>query len=107
MPILTPTHDNGATTKVHEGLYVHPGREVTDEDLAVLDVPSSMNGPFIADLLSAMLTHERCGRHLYRSVAERTNNPILEARYREFGEETERHAAILEDLVTALGGRPA
>jgi rubrerythrin len=108
MPILTPTHDNGATTKPHEGLYVHPGREMTDEDLhASIDAPAGMNGAFLADLLSGMLTHERCGRHLYRSVAERTNNPMLKRRYEEFGEETERHAGILEGLITAMGGRPA
>jgi rubrerythrin len=108
MPILTPTHDNGATTKPHEGMYVHPGREMTDEDLvASLTVPPGMNAPFIADLLSGMLAHERCGRHLYCSVAERTNNPMLKRKYQEFGEETERHAGILEHLITAMGGRPA
>lgn len=106
MPTLTPTHDNGATAKPADALYIHPGREMTDEALARLKVPSSMNGAFIADLLSGMLTHERCGRHLYRSVAGRTNNPVLKARYQEFGEETERHAQILEDLITALGGDP-
>jgi rubrerythrin len=108
MPILIPTHDNGATTKPHEGMYVHPGREMTDADLhASVDVPDGMNGAFIADVLSGMLTHERCGRHLYRSVAERTNNPMLKRRYEEFGEETERHAEVLEQLITAMGGRPA
>ena len=106
MPILTPTHDNGATTKPQEALYVHPGREMTDEALATLGLPPGMNAAFVADLLSGMLTHERCGRHLYRSVAERTNNPVLKARYEQFGEETERHAEILEELITALGGRP-
>jgi rubrerythrin len=80
---------------------------MTDENLAQLNVPSSMNGAFIADLLSGMLAHERCGRHLYRSVAERTNNPVLKAKYQEFGEQTERHAKILEDLITALGGDAA
>lgn len=106
MPILTPTHDNGATTKPHEGLYVHPGREMTDEALTAMQLPSGMNQAFVADLLSGMLTHERCGRHLYRSVAERTNNPVLKTRYEQFGTETERHADILEDLITALGGQP-
>ena len=31
------------------------------------------------DTLSAMLTHERCGRHLYRSVEGRSLNPMLKA----------------------------
>lgn len=107
MPTLTPTYDNGATTKPHDALYIHPGREKTDEDLAALQLPSGMNPAFVADLLSGVLAHERCGRHLYRSVAERTNNPVLKARYEEFGQETERHADILEELITGLGGDPA
>ena len=53
-----------------------------------------------------MLAHERCGTHLYRSVAGRTNNPVLQAQYEEFGDETERHVEILEELVTAAGGNP-
>jgi rubrerythrin len=54
-----------------------------------------------------MLTHERCGRHLYRSCEARTNNPVLQAKYREFGAETERHVEILEAVVTATGGNPS
>ncbi len=46
-----------------------------------------------------MLTHERCGRHLYRSCESRSNNPVLQAKYREFGEQTERHVEILEGLI--------
>lgn len=108
MPILTPTKDTGATTKPNEMLYVEPSRQVTDETLAEqMDLPDSLNAAFIADLLSGMLTHERCGRHLYRSVAERTHNPMLKAKYEEFGQETERHAEVLEELISRLGGNPA
>ena len=53
-----------------------------------------------------MLTHERCGRHLYRSCEGRSNNPVLQAKYREFGEQTERHVEILEGLIGAAGGNP-
>jgi hypothetical protein len=54
-----------------------------------------------------MLTHERCGRHLYRSVEGRTNNPVLQAKYREFGAETERHVELLENLIAGAGGNPS
>lgn len=53
-----------------------------------------------------MLTHQRCGRHLYRAVAERTDNPILKRKYEEFGDETERHVEVLEGLISAMGGNP-
>jgi rubrerythrin len=106
MPILMPTYDKGATTKASETVYVPPGRSVTDDALAGALPDLGLNTPFIADILSSALTHERCGRHLYRSVASRTNNPVLKAKYTSFGKETERHAEILEELITALGGDP-
>src|SRR4029450_2469222 len=59
-----------------------------------------------ADLLSDILVHERSGAALYRSVEQRTHNPVLEERYRHFGEETREHVAVLERLVTELGGDP-
>src|SRR5699024_7391206 len=59
-----------------------------------------------ADLLSSLITHERCGVHLYRSVASRTQNPVLERKYEHNEAEELRHLEILEELVTALGGDP-
>jgi hypothetical protein len=106
MPTLTPTKDKGAASKAIGALYVEPEQVITDDMLASLFADTGLNGAFVADMLSAMLTHERCGRHLYRSVEGRTNNPVLRAKYKEFGEETERHVAILEDLITQIGGNP-
>lgn len=107
MTVLTPTKSTGAVTKQAPGLSGEPDRLVTDEVLAEQVSLDGLNTPFVADLLSGALTHERCGRHLYRSVAERTNNPILGRHYRHFGEETEHHVEVLEHLVTAVGGNPA
>jgi rubrerythrin len=106
MPILTPTYDTGATTKPSASVYVPPDRQVNDAKLAERLPETGLNMPFVADLLSAALAHERCGRHLYRSVATRTNNPVLRSKYEQFGAETERHAQILEQLITAMGGDP-
>jgi len=107
MTILTPTKARGATTKPVPDLYVEDAQLTTDAELDAMFEGTGFNGAFMADLLSAMLTHERCGRHLYRSVAGRTNNPVLRAKYEEFGEETERHVQILEEIVTQAGGNPA
>src|SRR4051812_16938770 len=106
MTTLMPTKDRGATAQPAEMLYVDPERQVTEEAVAASMEMPGMNASFIADLMSAMLTHERCGTHLYRSVAARSNNPILKRRYEEFGEETEHHVEVLEQLVTKAGGNP-
>jgi DNA-dependent RNA polymerase auxiliary subunit epsilon len=108
MTILTPTKDTGATTKPATPMvYVEPALVTTEAQQRELLPDARFNVAFVADVLSAMLTHERCGRHLYRSVEGRTNNPILESKYREFGEETEHHVEILEAIVTEMGGNPA
>src|SRR4051794_10575942 len=106
MPVLTPTKDTGAQAQAMAGVYVEPPQQMTHDQLARFMPDTGVNAPFVADLLSAALTHERCGRHLYRSVAGRSNNPMLVRKYRQFGEETERHAELLEGLIASAGGNP-
>jgi rubrerythrin len=105
--MLTPTAEDRATAKAVGMTFVRPEHAVTDETLQAQLAPVGLNPSFTADLFSAFVTHERCGRHLYRSVAQRTANPVLQLRYTEFGEETERHVEIYEALITAMGGDPA
>ena len=107
MSILTPTKDTGATAKANEVLYVEPQVTVDDELLAT-DMPiEGVDAEFVADLLSACLTHERCGVHLYQSVAGRSGNATFQRRYEEFGAETEHHVEVLEALIAAAGGNPS
>jgi rubrerythrin len=106
MPILTPTAATGARSAPQEMTYVDPARTMLPEEKETFLRNSDLNGAFVADLLSDMLAHERCGAQLYRSVAERTHNPMLQRKYREFGEETVTHVGILEDLIDGLGGDP-
>jgi ferritin-like metal-binding protein YciE len=106
MPTLTPTAATGARSKPDEMTYVDPARTMMpDQDEAFL-ANTGLNGPFVADLLSDMLAHERCGAQLYRSVADRTNNPILKQQYKHFGNETVEHVETLEGLIAGLGGDP-
>jgi ferritin-like metal-binding protein YciE len=104
MPILTPTAAAGARSVPAEMTYVDPERVVPPEELKSFLADTGLNGPFVADLLSDMLAHERCGAQLYRSVAGRTNNPMLKRQYEHFGEETTEHVDILENLIGRLGG---
>lgn len=106
MPTLNPTAATGARSAPAEMTYVDPARVMTPDQQAGFLEGTDLNGPFVADLLSDMLAHERAGAWLYRSVGERTNNPVLQQRYRQFGKETVQHVEILETLVTTLGGDP-
>jgi rubrerythrin len=107
MTILTPTKDAGATTKPAPMVYAEPERIVDEEELGAPFADSGLNGAFVADMLSAMVAHERCGVHLYRSAEARANNPVLKAKYQEFGAQTHEHVEILEALISGLGGNPA
>jgi len=106
MPVLTPTKLTGATAIPNELLYVDPSRETSADELAAQIGDIGLNAPFVADLMSGVLTHERCGTHLYRSVARRSNNPMLRQKYEEFGAETLHHVEILERLIGDMGGDP-
>jgi ferritin-like metal-binding protein YciE len=106
MPILTPTAATGARTAPAEMTYVNPAHLLPPEEQEAFLAETDLNGPFVADLLSDMLAHERCGAQLYRSVAGRTNNPMLKRQYDHFGEETVQHVEVLETLIGQLGGDP-
>lgn len=99
-------HHLGGTAKPAPMVAIDPERLMLDEDLAAMADGTGLNGPFVADVLSDMLMHERCGFHLYRSVAGRSNNPMLKRKYEEFGAQTEMHIEVLEELITTLGGDP-
>jgi rubrerythrin len=65
-----------------------------------------MNNQVLLDKLSEFLMVEQCGWQLYRVVGERATDPELQARYQEFGQETDRHRTILTGLIGDLGGDP-
>lgn len=106
-PILVPTADTGATTSREAPMVA-----VVDEHLVDLTnvvgacMPLGLEGGALADQLSAFITHERCGVHLYRSVAARTEVDDLRRTYEDFGDETLRHVEIYTELIAALGGDP-
>ena len=106
MPTFTPSAATGARTGPAEMTSPDPAHLMPhDEQQAFLE-GTGLNGPFVADLLSDMLAHERCGARLYGSVAQRTNNPALKKQYEHFGAETAQHVDVLEQLVADLGGDP-
>jgi hypothetical protein len=106
MPTLTPTYDTGATTMPIGAVVPPPERAIDEQQLEMAVQLPGINVPFLLGALSEILTHERCGTHLYRSVAARSLNPMLKRKYQQFGEQTLRHAELLEELITTLGGDP-
>jgi rubrerythrin len=107
MTITDPMFDLGGRSAPAPGTSPDPRRLVGPEELEQPFAADGVNGAFLADFLSAALTHERCGTHLYRSVAARTLNPMLKARYRELGRETQHHVDVLSRAIAAIGGDPS
>jgi len=101
------TKATGGTAKPVGVLYIEPDLQEADAGAGTALEQTGLDPAFTADLLSACLAHERCGVHLYRSVAGRTTIAELRERYEQFGVETLDHVAKLEELIVAAGGDPA
>src|SRR3954447_12189847 len=106
MTIITPTRTTGARSMPVNMTQVPPEAQMSPEAMQALAPDAGLNAAFVSDLLSAFLAHEQCGVHLYRTVAGATANPVLEAKYRMFLGDTERHVEVLTRLLTELGGEP-
>jgi len=103
---IVVTSDTGGTALPIGATYVPPERQLPDAGPGTALVDAGVDAAFVADLLSACLAHERCGAHLYRSVAGRTADAELSGQYEHFGEETREHVEKLEQLIAAAGGDP-
>jgi rubrerythrin len=108
MPTMTThivTKDKGGKIKLTGTETAEPQCQLAEDELKSFAAGAdNLNGSFFADLLSAFLAHEQAGFRLYRVIAEKTQNPMLARKYREFGQETEEHIRILSDLIARLGG---
>lgn len=100
------TKATGGRAMPSESMFVAPDAALPPEAVGRFLAGSGLNGPFLADLLSEFLAHERCGVHLYRMAAELTVNAAMKDKYEEFGQETAHHITVLEQLVSRLGGEP-
>jgi hypothetical protein len=106
-PVLIETADTGGRTMPISMVVCRPERAVTADALAAqMPGADGLDVAFIAGMLSAFLAHERAFAALYRVAAEHSDNPMLVAKYDEFGRETVEHIAIYQQLIAALGGDP-
>jgi hypothetical protein len=106
-PILVETYDTGGRTMPLSMVVAQPDRAVTADALGAQFLrDSGLNVASIAGTLSAFLAHERAGAALYRVAAEHSENPMLVAKYGDFGRETVEHIGIYQRLIADLGGDP-
>src|SRR5918998_479287 len=80
--------DTGSTIKPGPMLVAGPEQVVTDADLTDVAAGTGLNGPFLADLLAAAAAHENDGKNLFQALGHMTANPALQARYKQFREES-------------------
>jgi rubrerythrin len=106
MATLTTKETGGLAPLMTSVSFSAPDSALLPEDLEAFMAGTGLNGPFMANLMSACLMHEQCGLHLYRTAISRTANEALRAKYEEFGAETEEHIRIFEELIAACGGQP-
>lgn len=97
---------DGAAIKPGPMISVVPDREVTDEMLAEVGTGTGLNGPFLADQLSAWITHERMAVNLFTMLGHRTTNPVLQALFGQLKATAVQAVAVWEALITGLGGNP-
>jgi hypothetical protein len=98
----------------HTGATIKPGpmitavaeRTATDEQLAAVGRGTGLNGPFLADQLSAWVTHQRMGGNLLRTLEARTSNVVLQGMYVALKKSNDRAIGAWESLIGELGGNP-
>lgn len=96
----------GATIKPGPMITVVAERAVTDDQLAQVGNGTGLNGPFLADQLSAWLTHQRMGGNLLRTLEARTSNVVLQGLYVALLTSNDAAITAWEGLIGRLGGNP-
>jgi rubrerythrin len=106
MTVITVTKERGGKTTPIGMTVAEPACRMTESELTGFGGEPGLMGVFLAELMSGFAAQERCGVHLYRVAAGLTQIPEWRERYEEFGEETEEHVRIYEELIARLGGDP-
>lgn len=98
--------ETGATIKPGPMITVVRERSISDEQLGHVGQGSGLNAPFLADQLSAWITHQRMGGNLLRTLEARTSNPVLQAMYVALLKSNNTAIGAYERLIDQLGSNP-
>jgi hypothetical protein len=101
--LLRVTKEVGATVKPGPALFAGPGEVCTDDDLRGVGADADLNGPMVADLLTAMAAHENLGTNLYRMLARTSDSPALTTRFKRFEGDSIEAVGVFRTLFEALG----
>ena len=105
-PINIVNFETGATVKPGPMVTAVPERIVQDDQLQAFAPESGLNAPFVADLLSAAIAHERSGVNLFRMLERISANPLLITEYKRLAGEAMTASKEWAALITDLGGSP-
>jgi hypothetical protein len=100
--LLKVTKDLGATLKPGPAVFAGPGQVCTDGDFGDISATTGLNGPMVADLLSAMAAHENLGTNLYRMLGRTSDNPALIATFNRFEADAVAAVGVYRRLFDAL-----
>lgn len=101
--LLRQQRDTGTSLKPGPAVVAGPGEVRTDEDFAEVGAAAGLNGPFLADLLSACAAHENLGTNLFRAFARTTANPMLGVRFKQFEADARAAVETYHQLFAQLG----
>lgn len=106
MAITAVRPETGAVIRPGPMVTVPPSREVGEDHYAEFARDTGLNGPFVADQLSAFVAHERMGVNLLRVLRARTDDAALGVRYGNLERATLHAVEAWERLIESLGGNP-
>jgi rubrerythrin len=98
------TKATGGRARMTPMTVVEPEQQMTHGSFDTVATDITGDKVFLAGMLSAFCAMERCGVHLYRTVAARTGIDDWRQHYETFGRQTEDHVRILEDLIGRIHG---
>jgi hypothetical protein len=95
--------DTGAVIKPGPMVVAAEDQIVTESMFNDVAQDSGFNGPFLADLLAAMSTHENMGVGLFRTLQNLTVNPALKSTYKSFEKDAVAAVEAYQELMSTLG----
>lgn len=103
MATMTVTKDKGGAGRPAGMTVILPSQEVPLEALQTIGKDAGLNGVVLADLISAMATHQRHAAHVARAAANETNTLERRKLHEGLAKMYKERVGALESLLDKLG----